>query len=608
MSPKSLPQYLGLEDSEILQDVIDDRIRTSEKIEKRKPLIVDFTNQLLALKLNFWVIGSRAVEAYFENHAPNYLQRSSSKALSKASLSAQGFDIQVATKSSVEQKRVTKNVYQRVKALKKTLEQVSVKTFHIETLGFSQSSFGVPVRVELFNGYAIRLWMNDFVLLYIVVLDMGNINLDKFKKAYLDVIPTPYPHLNVYGIMTYLEFIKSKRKEKKLNIDAFRKTFVQQYIEKDLAIKPAKLYQQLYLVYEDVWKRSPLYSKIFSDTLILDSLKSNSEYKVFLSSIDSKIVEFLRAPMNAIVKHINDSLMSDEICFVAGGDAIRRYTTIESVTNDIDVKVFCPYGEQSARFKTMLDKIGKICANSIGILKETKGLFLPKVIRHGDVRCVLVDTNNDAVQFRLRRIDPHEGFPLYLYSIDYQMKIVHGLNTFEHTVALVDLAIFPNKSVNTHSVQITPSGLPVASLPYIVKDLKKTWKSHELAGSRIWAGKRDKNLARYKEVTKVRLAHPSEALLQKLNKVDVRFTQTLRSLGSKSNVYYVDFKKLSTVAASTKQIKVMAPFNLKHFIKDSGSYSKFLKLTSVLYKGGNSKKSESVVKRESPKGFFSIFA
>lgn len=596
---KPLPRYLGLNNAVILKSVINNRLEATEKLVKRTPYIIDFTKKLQAAGLNFWAIGSRAMEAFFKNHKPEYLK--TKDAIGKAALASQGWDFQVATSNPLEQKQTTVVVYDQIQALAKELSKTSIKIFTVKTTGwtkhwFTSPSFDSPPRQELFNGYGVQLFMNRFPLINIVILDVGGMNIPVFKKTYLDSVSTPYPHLNIYGIMTYLEFIKSKRKEKKLNIDAFRKNVVKEYFQKELGKSPSQTFETVFKLYVQVWKSSKLFSVDFAQSMMYDSLIENPVYKGFLDGVDAKIIEYLRPSLNALIKSISCQLHSDECIFVAGGDAIRRLTDVDKKTSDIDTKVFCPHFQITSGGKELLKTILKSCSDSIALFESTKSVMLPEALEHKGVKCVF---NYKGSQFRLRKIASHDNFPIVLVSIDYQMKIIASPtgaqrersslakgHYFEHILPVLDVAIFFGKSKKDKYITVTKTGIPVASKVYLARDLKKTWKDFDKVSQRIFAGKKDKNLRRYQAIIKDRIpSPPSAALLDKLNKVDTSFYKTLTGLFAKPDIYYTAFDTLSKQRDQEDQVKAFVPYTLGPFLgAKRGAYESYVKAVFQRYR------------------------
>jgi hypothetical protein len=111
------------------------------------------------------------------------------------------------------------------------------------------------------------------------------------------------------------------------------------------------------------------------------------------------------------------------------------------------------------------------------------------------------DVDQDDLQFRLRFSPKQMSGRPRLLSIDYQMGLRIGVWSIKYTIAVLDVVFhrYPPRSGALIPVHGRPT-LPVADLEWILEDLTETWETTPRAKQRIWAGKREKNEARYDEL------------------------------------------------------------------------------------------------------------
>jgi hypothetical protein len=183
---------------------------------------------------------------------------------------------------------------------------------------------------------------------------------------------------------------------------------------------------------------------------------------------------------------------------VVGGDAMRRYVRSIVISKDIDSKVYVPYGKNVGK---AVEIVKEVASKATALLIGIKGAILPKNERRqiGGVpfSACYRDPDADDLQFRLRYSPEQKNGRPRLISIDYKMILRIGNYDFKHVIAVLDVVIQRKPG---HAA--TPEKR-VASLSWIVDDLRSTWDATPRASQRLWAGKREKDVSRLKELDEV---------------------------------------------------------------------------------------------------------
>ena len=180
------------------------------------------------------------------------------------------------------------------------------------------------------------------LLLYIAIYMYGEkFPMVRFTNIYLNEYNGLH-YLNTTGLLMYLNFIPKDRTEKIFNIDEERRSALMGhngYTEDDLR-KDIKQFQMLH---ND--NTLNIYLKPFShhayQSLIFFYMKYFDKSKI--TNTESYIVEVYRSAINYTISQINKDLASfgyDAVCFVSGGDAMRRHISSIKKSADIDAKLY----------------------------------------------------------------------------------------------------------------------------------------------------------------------------------------------------------------------------------------------------------------------------
>ena len=276
------------------------------------------------------------------------------------------------------------------------------------------------------------------------VLNLGRtFNADKFRNAY---IAPGTPYLNLEGCITFLELIKSKRKEKKYNIDGIRQRVFSAYLLRQMGApqKVASWYQALAKTFLDVFSGTDflMRNKGTIGRLLLRSLEHSSATE--MEECEARLIEALRPTMNATIEAIEERLVEQDIghIFVTGGDAMRRFDSTIKVSKDIDTKIYVKSGRH---VHDALQVATTLCAKAVTMMIQLRGKILPtnveKVVCGTPVGLLYTDKSSDNLQFRLRYLPAEAKGRPRLISIDYRMRIRVGNVEFNHNIPVLDVVI-----------------------------------------------------------------------------------------------------------------------------------------------------------------------
>jgi len=333
--------------------------------------------------------------------------------------------------------------------------------------------------------------------------------------------------LNELGLITYSYLTTTNRfSEMGLNVDLYRQNI---FIKKQLGNNKELIvpyFEKVLKNYIQLFKNRKSYNVFFVEK-IEEIINSNSSYYYndFIDFIDKWFISKFRPSINSFIKDINSDLEKFNVkLFVAGGDAMRRYDTNISFSKDIDTKLYI--ANAISPTGTNLDKtqikqaIIDIIINHIVKLRNFlqqnfKLLFTEncistdkKIIYKTDTKVFqiyLSTTDKKYQQFRTREIKKSDLFPVDLYSIDFNTKIIEydiltKKETFKlHTISLLDVVLQDNDNLYPHYYKIFDD-IPVASLQFLLEDFIKTYTTDDRALARIASGKYEKDIKRYERL------------------------------------------------------------------------------------------------------------
>lgn len=319
------------------------------------------------------------------------------------------------------------------------------------------------------------------ILLYVPIYFYGDrFDIESFKSAYLE----PDSHfLNHQGLLIHDMFLEMDRKEKGVNIDLTRRNWLLNtwYADEKYMLKQIHIFKQIYKTStKNIFKPyhvSNLYKMLF-----------DFKYPKLIKKSESDIIEKYRGILNFIVCEINRTLHTDQIqaaCFVVGGDAMRRYVSNINISSDIDLKLY--YNKAHDRH-AVLRIVALICCKYITLFNSNYFKIEP---------CAS----------RLRYIQLHDGWPLDLFTIDYEYKLPFDdrfirnnttVNTAMYVnmvLPMLDIGIQHNKT-NLSTLFNNNGFFAVAKKSFLIKDIENTHTDELLYKQRVWVNKVSKNLNR----------------------------------------------------------------------------------------------------------------
>jgi len=384
-----------------------------------------------------------------------------------------------------------------------------------------KSKRGVEIPAEFLKLYNFKL------IVYFESYYIENINIKIFKEKFIKK-SNNINFLNKDGLLLFSEFIRYNRLEKGINVDSIRKKMLLFNIKSE----GIDLYNEYYKVlnnYVDVF----LNSNEFSIYRFIDLIKNlpKSVGKDIDNDLSFQFINIIRPYINSFLKYLNEEINShfydNAFLVVVGGDAMRRYKYDITNTADIDTKIYVNWddyeiktrlGKRKAEenlkpkdeiFKSfIINKLSKFITY-LNNIKES--IFLPTNYKYFSDELLQMNYNFlvSGDQFRLRYIEKNESLPVDLFSIDFRTKVnsrVKINNNYETIpiitdIPFLDLVIQTDKIKKRDNV-LAPHPysdiLPIASIDFLLKDLKNIYTNKFLAKQRYWNEKKDKDEKRYK--------------------------------------------------------------------------------------------------------------
>ncbi|GAQ87404.1 hypothetical protein KFL_003500150 [Klebsormidium nitens] len=335
---------------------------------------------------------------------------------------------------------------------------------------------------------------------------LTGIALGERKKTYIDVqvmnlgdafVPSRFqntyvsrdaPYLNLEGCVTFLELIKSKRPEKKYNIDEIRRQVIKRHLDRRLGGKKAAAW------YEGLAKS---FVQVFDGTefanrnegiigrLLLRALDHLPGGAAAVEMCESQLIEALRPCINATIQAIDGRLSQASLgrIFVTGGDAMRRFDSGIRISKDIDTKIYVPPGPH---LDDVVSLTTALVGKAVTMMVEERARILPRniesVICGTPVGFLYRIRDNDNLQFRLRYLPKEPNGRPRLVSIDYRMRVRVGSLEFNHNIPVLDVVV--QRAPKSTDPREASTKLPIAGLPWLVDDIKHTWQSSSRAKQR----------------------------------------------------------------------------------------------------------------------------
>lgn len=372
------------------------------------------------------------------------------------------------------------------------------------------------------------------LVLYLEVCHVPNLNIDTFASRYIQVY-NGFHYLNAIGLVTFASMISQSRIKDKGGIDV--DTLRNDVIAKMFPL--ADVYDNMYDTFHHVFHQCPdVYTETVVNNMRMLAMRARSTSVNALCDVfEAWIIEKLRPFINsfiAITAHeIRAATSDDAFMFVVGGDAMRRYKKSISVTKDIDTKVYYPTtknrGAKAVNHRDVLiDIVKRNMCRLITFLIKYKGYIFAD---HPDgtlgfdkedngVKATLkFMTNNPSnLQFRIREIKKSpSSLPVDLFTVDYRAYFqgtYKGVKfNLKYDIALLDVAIqeYNPSDYDYHIVSKTSTDMPIASLDFLLDDIKKTYKNDKLIAARMAGKKRGKDMQRFKKLREIFIKHLSGA-------------------------------------------------------------------------------------------------
>ncbi len=390
------------------------------------------------------------------------------------------------------------------------------------------------------NRKSLPLVVKNKLLFYFESFVLPDVQISKIKQHLLSTSCVPnlnLQFLNPLGLLLFSEFIVTPRKEKGLNVDAFRKGLLLRTMQQS-GRSPLEAYQAALNVYSDVFGSS----KYFDPFLLRELLE---KILVSLNFDITKVVEHefiprIRPYVNSFLRDFSESLDvmldGDAFLVLVGGDAMRRYDANISQTSDFDTKIFVHPDYITAKHNSTRGSSKKRAKNKMleSLIVKDMSRFVTFLIEHkhdilrdaiikedfiSEETYVSINLNVDGNQFRLRYIEKHSELPVDLFSIDFR-TIVHidyykNRYSIPVDIPFLDVVLTSNEGVQQRDVVNlrTKYGVPVASLDYLLKDLEKTYTTPHLAAARYWNNKKDKDEMRYKTLRAIKSTNENSDMI-----------------------------------------------------------------------------------------------
>lgn len=625
MDNLKLPKYMKNSDEEFYSDAIEKRNKFSvfsEKylkndINKILNYIYEFIEKNYKDQIVFWVGGSRSWSIYNKN--PEHLSN-----IQNASIVPGNFDIFILTNNKQAHKEViclfieilnkykirfnsnqTLNEHYKLRSqygnilLKDNectvdypLEKGTCVLFPCQSLMMSIKSINKEKTEEFpfIDKYKLIVYLESYYV--------ENININLFKQDFITTIHN-INYLSIDGLLLFTEFIKTPRKDKGLNVDSIRKKLLTNNFDKNTLYEK---YKNVLVNYINIFKDSKEYSNYIVGDLVQNMLSSiNKDIK---NDVTTYFINIIRPYTNTFVKHMNSiidkNFSTNAFLVMVGGDAMRRYDYDITTTSDFDVKIYVNWmlnkeggvvtrskvknnNVQKKLYETLIKNMSKL---TVFLNNNKNNIFLQSTYKYHDsddlkVNFKLIENGN---QFRLRYIENSKSFPVNLFSIDYKTIVrtqilinneFHSIDFFI-SIPFLDFVVQNNDDMKTKKDVVAEKPisdiLPIASLKFIIDDLKKIYTIKSLASSRYWNEKRNKDNIRYK-LLQLKYNNKEYDYNPK-NDLNVLLNENVwnKFLNTDSNSYEREFYKIIDNDHAENIIKHKVHFSVEKSTNDEDKY------------------------------------
>jgi hypothetical protein len=555
------PSALNAPPEHVFHSAIKNRETFSSFVEKVAPIIM---KRLIETRLYItkeklehisWIGGSRSWKHWYDIQP----RKPSLTQLEKIAITPGNFDIFFACNSLQNVRDISCILYDTIHNIlddfSKDESIVNQYFLQVQKYGFNINNKGCffddPQRGESFPGYSYLVTIHDRssmmrsqtrtapnfegkLLMYFEVFHFPNVALSEFSRLLIFDSIHNYHFLNEFGILLFNQMIDVARKDKGLPVDILRHVLLMRHV-RETTIRPlyphfteiqldAMIYKELSDVYTHLFgKDRTLYDENILHSIKLKYVRNrSSNINKLIDDFDKWIIMTLRPYVNALIAKIDQHLASTSIAtpsspeqpfiFVVGGDAMRRYKYDISETKDIDVKLYVPSKmyKTKAKMEQLHNHIIKYASILTQFLIHHKRTILKSNAPFGvndlengitvQIQQLSKSANNN--QFRLRRIDAHQEFPIDLYSIDYRCKLnimIDGKkNLLNYDIPILDIVIERNETGKQKSDLVQYfNGLPIANMQFLLDDIHATYLSKNKYLMRIWNNKQNKDRKRY---------------------------------------------------------------------------------------------------------------
>lgn len=441
---------------------------------------------------NYIIAGSRAWNKWYIKN----IKKSSSSTSNVAYLKG-NWDIFVFTSDIKHTLKNMQNMFQRCKEeIQQTL--IDEGNISLETTGFTNKKIGNPINMILFPGYELLLSISLYK-------NAGNLkgkyeyfNDNKQLLIYCKVFPFHIDvkeisndnYLNEKGLYIFMKMNKTQRIEKGVNIDDKRYTEL---------IKTINLKTDISTLYQKLFSDNLYYDENILSNIHIDILKQNKpNLQYYLNELENWTVEKFRKYINAFLAYMDDLLTGDDndaYIFLVGGDAMRRHKQNITKTADFDCKIYC-----KKSWKNKIERLVKsTCSKMIVYLNNNMSnhIYPSKIVF--DYFTIIRGS------FRLRKIEAHDSFMIDLYSIDFRIKIYGNNVNFNIDIPILDIVIqdfsqLPNKKEIVVYKGNKLASIPIASIPFLLKDIQNTYNYKDTAIKRYWNKKNKKDIERFRKL------------------------------------------------------------------------------------------------------------
>ena len=571
----NLPEYMKMNSVEMMKSVIKKRADFNNLVEKIG--LESFVSQRLqAANENYLIVGSRAWNRWFKETSTPSISITDNK---NSAFTAGNFDVFIFTTELKETLTKMYNIFSDIKEQLQLDAQENVY-LKLELNGFKVNKMNNITSIQevetiLFPGYELLLYLYPYnertkrrktlehfseedkqLALYCKIFSSKK-HIDLASIAHVD----PSNNLrfaNEVGLFVFMTLLRTQRTDKGINVDKIRyDTLID-----SLNLPLSQIYEYTLTAYNHIFGGSKFYDENIIDRINFEILKNRDPItRSYLTEIDFWLMSKFRTHVNTFIYCVHQKLKEQRLdaqIFLVGGDAMKRHKRTMSKTADFDMKIYC-----TKSHKEKVEVIVKqVCVKLIDHMSSNLEHLVSDQIHFNDITLTLRTLKN--IQFRLRKIKEHDNFLFDLYSVDYRYYISHN-KRFKVDIAFLDVVIQTvqsKKDLDTSQVVLI-NDIPVASLDFLINDIKKTYTTKELAVQRYWSGKRNKDLQRYKILHNIKMNKLLNiSYKQDLNVHDDNILNFLKQEDTVQQSHYINtFNELTK--KNKHSVKYKMPFTKK---------------------------------------------